>query len=109
MVVNDLNPFWTSIAQAATHHGRVRRDPSTERHPLWLFSTPNAKHSTNRVGLGPAHSTTGILAITARIPWHSKSIAHFVTQMDLLLSGYRTFRVAGRVTFWLSGTGKSVF
>ena len=23
--------------------------------------------------------------------------------------GYRTFRVAGRVTFWLSGAGKSVF
>jgi len=25
------------------------------------------------------------------------------------LSGYRTLRVAGRVTFWLSGAGKSVF
>ena len=24
-------------------------------------------------------------------------------------SGYRTLRVAGRVTFWLSGAGKSVF
>ena len=23
--------------------------------------------------------------------------------------GYRTLRVAGRVTFWLSGAGKSVF
>ena len=76
MVVNDLNPFWTSIAQAATHHGRVRRDPSTERHPLWLFTTPNAKHSTNRVGLGPAHSTTGTLATTVRVPWYSKSILH---------------------------------
>ena len=25
------------------------------------------------------------------------------------LGGYRTLRVAGRVTFWLSGVGKSVF
>ena len=24
-------------------------------------------------------------------------------------AGYRTLRVAGRVTFWLSGAGKSVF
>ena len=85
MVVNDLNPFWTSIAQAATHHERVRRDTAAERHPLW-FSTTQCYYPTNRVGLGPAHSTTGILAITARIPWYSKSIAHLATQTDLLLS-----------------------
>ena len=42
MVVNDLNPFWTSTAQAVAHHGRVRRDTVTERHPLWLSTTPSA-------------------------------------------------------------------
>ena len=29
--------------------------------------------------------------------------------IDAGSSGYRTFHVAGRVTFWLSGAGKSVF
>ena len=29
--------------------------------------------------------------------------------VDAEKSGYRTLRVAGRVTFWLSGAGKSVF
>ena len=85
MAVNNLNPLWTSIIQAVTHHERVRRDTATERHPLW-FSTTQCYHPTNPVGLGPAQSTTGILAITARIPWYSKSIAHFVTQTDLPLS-----------------------
>ena len=41
-VVNDLNLFWTSITQAVTHHERVRRDTVTERHPLWLSTTPSA-------------------------------------------------------------------
>ena len=78
MVVNDLNPFWTSIIQAATHQDCVQRDNAAERHPLW-FSTTQCYYPTNRVGLGPAHSTTGILAITARIPWYSESILHFST------------------------------
>ena len=40
---------------------------------------PQCYHPTNRVGLGPTQSTTGILAITARIPWYSKSALRFST------------------------------
>ena len=29
--------------------------------------------------------------------------------LQIDIRGYRTLRVAGRVTFWLSGAGKSVF
>ena len=35
--------------------------------------------------------------------------AHFVTVTVLASRGYRTLGVAGGVTFWLSGAGKSVF
>mgnify|MGYP001020902262 CR=1 FL=1 len=34
---------------------------------------------------------------------------HALVDLGVEMRGYRTLRVAGRATFWLSGAGKSVF
>ena len=58
----------------------------------------------------PAPCASGNSREVSLAPANMRLIGQFVLVFGLsFVAGYRTLRVAGRVTFWLSGAGKSVF
>lgn len=73
------------VPRAAARRGASHADPFKTQITLESF-TVLRDHEGDRVGLGPAQSTTGTLATAVGVPWYSKSIPRFDTRTDLLLS-----------------------